>query len=475
MLKSFRISAAWRISIWPTLAFATGTAVAFLIVYFLVGKSIRDRTDTWLSGEVETLARVAADTPRDYLYNRILGEVAELATQEAPHERNAEGQKLNSVFFLEVDSRRPDERLWIGPGSPDAFLDAIQQAKLNPGVPQTIRVAAQRPAFRVIVRQQADGRRIYLGLSVRADNHLLHRFSRGFVMIWVGTVLLGFLVSYWSARRTLLRVERIAETVAGIGAGELEERLPEPVNSDEISRLAQTFNHMLDRIQSSVNQLRSVTDSIAHDLKSPITLIRGTLEAALCREDDVSWRESVGQSVEDLDGLLLLLNTTLDLAEAEAGALRLNRIPVDLSAALAQLASLYQPAMAERGHVLTLDLEPQVLIYADPLLLNRVISNLLHNELTHLPPGCLIGVHLRAYEGSAILLIEDNGPGFPSGLRTRAFERFVKGENSPGHGLGLAFVAAVVRAHAGTIRLSDRPGGGAVITVSFPISVLQTA
>ena len=98
--------------------------------------------------------------------------------------------------------------------------------------------------------------------------------------------LLGFLISYWSARRTLHRVERITETVARIGTEDLKERLPEPVNSDEISRLAKTFNNMLDRLQSSVNQLRTVTGSIAHDLKSPVTLIRGTLESALCNEGD---------------------------------------------------------------------------------------------------------------------------------------------------------------------------------------------
>jgi signal transduction histidine kinase len=293
-------------------------------------------------------------------------------------------------------------------------------------------------------------------------------------MIWGGTVILGFLISYWSARRTLLRVEQITETVARFGTGELEERVPEPHNSDEISRLAHTFNHMLDRIQSSVNQVRGVTDSIAHDLRSPITLIRGTLESALCHEDDEQWRESVGQSVEDLDILLQMLDTTLDLAEAEAGALRLDRAPVDLSAAVAQLASLYEPAMAERLHALTVDLEPEVFIDADVTLLHRAINNLLQNELRHLPDGCHIGVHLRSHEGTAILVILDNGPGFPPGLRARAFDRFAKGKNSPGHGLGLPFVNAVVRAHGGTVKLLDRSGGGAIITVSFPVSVLQT-
>ena len=113
-------------------------------------------------------------------------------------------------------------------------------------------------------------------------------------------------------------------------------------------RLSETFNHMLDRIQSSVGQLRAVTDAVAHDLKSPVTSIRGTLESALCDEKNDRLQEPVGEAIEGLDRLLLLLNTTLDLAEAEAGALRLDRRPLDLSQVAKQMAEIYRPAMAER-------------------------------------------------------------------------------------------------------------------------------
>ncbi|HKM91093.1 MAG TPA: HAMP domain-containing sensor histidine kinase, partial [Candidatus Acidoferrales bacterium] len=244
---------------------------------------------------------------------------------------------------------------------------------------------------------------------------------------------------------------------------------------DEISRLAQTFNLMLDRIQSSVNQLRSVTDAVAHDLKSPVTSIRGGLESALCNEPNENWRDSVGEAIEGLDRLLNQLNTTLDLAEAEAGALRLDRSPIDLAGVAQQLIDLYQPAMDERHHELTADLEDHVVVSADLSLFRRVVSNLLENELAHLPPKCRIQIRLRSQQGSAALVIEDNGPGFPPEIAGRAFERFVKGQHSPGHGLGLAFVDAVVKAHGGAVQISDRPAGGAVITLTLPAGVLQPA
>lgn len=472
MPKELRATAAWRISIWTTLAFALGTAIAFSIVYFLVAQGLRERSDTWLTGEAETLAQVSVDTPSDHLYSRIVREVAELATQEVPDERNARGERLNSVFFLATDPNNSESPLWVGPNSEDAFVTAIQRYKLVPGAPKSIAVDGLRETFRVVVKAQ-NGRTVYLGLSDRGATRMLHRLARRFVMVWGGMFLLGFLISYWSARRTLLRVERITETVARIGTEDLEERLPEPANSDEISRLAKTFNRMLDRLQSSVNQLRTVTGGIAHDLKSPVTLIRGTLESALCDEGNDRWRESVGEAIEGLDRLQQLLNTTLDLAEAEAGALHMDLRPVNFSDLVRQLVDIYQPSMAEHDHEITTDLEEHIVVDADVSLLNRVVSNLLENELTHLPSGCHVKIRLYSHQGSAILVVEDNGPGFAPEVGALAFERFVKGKNSPGHGLGLAFVDAVAQAHGGVAKVTDRPGGGATITLSLPAKVVE--
>jgi signal transduction histidine kinase len=415
---------------------------------------------------------VSADTPSDHIYKRIGREVAELATQEVPDERNARGERLNAVFFLATDSNTSEAPLWVGPGPKDAFVTAIQQSGLVLGTPKSILVQGWPQTFRVVIKAQ-NGRTIYLGLSDRGAKHLLRTLANRFLMGWAGMFLLGFIISYWSTGRTLLRVERITEAVARIGTEGLQERLPEPVNSDEISRLARTFNRMLDQLQSSVNQLRTVTGAVAHDLKSPVTLIRGTLESALCSEGNDKWREPVGETIEALDRLLQLLNTTLDLAEAQAGALHMERTPLNFSDVVRKLVDIYQPAMIERGHQVTLDLEEHVIVDADSSLLNRMVSNLLENELTHLPEGCRVSIRLHSHQGAAELVIEDNGLGFPSEIVIRAFDRFVKGEHSSGHGLGLAFVDAVIKAHGGSARISERIGGGAVVILSLPVSVFH--
>ena len=176
------------------MAFAVGTALAFSIVYLLVAKAMQERSDAWLSGEAEVLAKVSADTPRDRLYNRIVREVAELATQELPDERNASGQKLNSVFFLEGDPGNNESPLWVGPGSDDNFLKAIQSDKLVPGIPESIAVEGWPTSFRVVARSE-NGRTIYLGLSSRGTRYLLRTLTRRFLLLWGTTVLMGFLIS----------------------------------------------------------------------------------------------------------------------------------------------------------------------------------------------------------------------------------------------------------------------------------------
>jgi signal transduction histidine kinase len=468
LLKPSRKTAAWRIAIWTTIAFALGSAVAFGITYYVVANSVRERSDAWLSGEAEVLSEVSNSTPQDALYDRIMEEVAELATHEMPDEYDAHSSRAgSSAFFLQTGSRG-EAALWVGPDLKDSFLRAIQRTRLAPENPQSVQIDGESTPFRVVAKNRDHGGTIYLGLSDNAAIHLLNRLTAQFLMVWAGTVFLGFIISYASARGTLLRVEHISETVAHIGSDDLSSRLQEGQPSDEITRLSSTFNQMLDRIQASVSQLRTVTDSVAHDMKSPVTAIRGRLEVALSADDDGHWRDLVAEALDALDRLSHLLNTTLDLAEAEAGALHLNRESLNLSTIVRQQIDLYQPALGAHNHTVGSDVDDGIFINGDVSLMHRIMSNLFDNELAHLPPGCHIRIGLHAQDGQALLIVEDDGPGFPADLRNHVFERFVKGEHSRGRGLGLAFVNAVAQTHGGNVKISDRVGGGAAITLSLP-------
>jgi signal transduction histidine kinase len=458
---------------WTTFAFAVGSAFAFAICYYMVSLGIRERSDQWLSGEAEVLTEVSQSTPKGSLYDRVVEEVAENASREVPGEQDASGETGNSVFFLQM--RTGEEPIWVGPSNKDQFIRAIHDANLAPGTPHTLQIFGTPIPYRIVVHQLTPSGMLYLGLSDGGAMHLLQRLTRGFIVVWIGMVVLGFMISYLSARRTLLRVENITETVSRIGSEELSARLPDSQKSDEIARLSQTFNRMLDRIQASVNQLRTVTDSVAHDLKSPVTSIRGRLEVALLEGGSTDWRESVGEAVEGLDRLSQFINTTLDLAEAEAGALPLRREAVDFAKVVQQIVEIYMPAMSEKHHLVTVDVHPPVMVDVDVSLTNRLMANLLDNEMAHLPPGCKIDIRVQSHNQTAELVIEDNGPGFSSELKTRAFERFVKGAQSKGHGLGLAFVDAVAQAHGGKAIIADRSGGGASIHLTLPLAPVVVA
>ena len=463
-------SAAWRISLWATLAFAVGTMFVFAVLHKFVADDIQRRSDAWLSGEVEVLGDVAARTPKDRLYSRVVGEVAELASREVPNRQRSSTRdhENDSVFFLQAADESP-ARLWVGSGDGAATLASIRSTKAQQDVPVDVRIEGFGIPFRVASVRIADGSNIYLGLSERDELHVLRNLRARFLTLWLLSVLLGFFIVFYATRRMLGHVSEITEAASRIGQSDLSSRVPNAQGNDEVGHLARTLNHMLDRIESTVHQLHTITDSLAHDLRSPLTAIRGKLETALSADLEVNQAEPIVSAIDELDRLTEFLNTSLDVAEANADALRLSRTEIDLDELVRGMIDLYEPCMSDKGLQVQIRSAGSVKVFADAALLHRVIANLLDNELKHLPASCTVEVCLHAEQEMVTLTLEDNGPGFDSSVQRSLFERRVKGRESRGHGLGLAFVEAVVRVHGGSVSASNRPGGGARLSVSLPL------
>jgi signal transduction histidine kinase len=461
-------SAAWRISLWASLAFAIGTMLVFAMLHRFVASDIQRRSDAWLSGEVGVLGDVAGRTPKDRLYRRVVGEVAELASREVPNRQRSSGNENDAVFFLQAGDSGP-ARLWVGSGDGTANLAAIRSSRVLHDAPFDLRVQGFSIPFRVASVRIEDGSNIYLGLSERDELHVLGNLRVRFLTLWVAIVLLGFVIVFYATRRMLGRVSEITEAASRIGQSDLSSRVPDKSGKDEIGHLARTLNHMLDRIENTVHQLHNITDSLAHDLRSPLTAVRGKLETALAGGVMEDHTESIVSAIEELDRLTEFLNTSLDVAEAKADALRLSLAEVDLDELLRGMVDLYEPSMSDKGLGVQIRSAGSVKILADPGLLHRVIANLLDNELKHLPASCLVCVSLRSDEHMATLTLEDNGPGFDAEIGRHLFERRVRGRASRGHGLGLSFVEAVVRVHGGSVTAVNRPGGGAQLTVTLPL------
>ncbi len=461
-------SEAWGISLWATLAFAIGTMFVFWMLQNFVARDIQQRSDAWLSGEVEVLGDVAEMTPKDRLYQRVVGEVAELASREVPNRDRSGASESDSVFFLQLGSDG-HANLWVGAADQAASLAAIRSTKAVSDVPYDLHIKGFAVPFRVASVQIKDGSQIYLGLSEKDELRVLRNLKALFLTLWLVIVLLGFLLVFYATWRMLRRVDKIAEAASRIGQSDLSSRVPSPKGRGEVGRLARTLNQMLDRVENTVGQLHTITDSLAHDLRSPLTAIRGKMEAALSHSATVDPTERIVSAIDELDRLSNFLNTTLDVSEARADALRLSRTEIDLASLVRAIAEFFEPSISEKGLALHLRIAERAIVLADAALLHRVIANLLDNELKHLPPSSTVWLSVRSQNDVAILTIEDDGPGFDPGVARHLFERRVKGPESRGYGLGLAFVQAVTRVHGGTVEAANRNGGGAQITLTLPV------
>ncbi|TAM45762.1 MAG: HAMP domain-containing protein [Acidobacteria bacterium] len=464
---AIRHTAAWRLSAVATAVFALGTAAVFVAAYLMLASGIRQRGDNWLDAETASLAELAATAPRETLMQEFAREDHELTNRSLSVPLEPEDAKESVVFFALLD-RRGTPLLVHAPPAWLEILPALDTRHLRPGPPRSVAVPGWEYPMRVASRALTGGDVLLVGESLRGDQQMLDETTQNLAWMWAGVTVCGFAVSWFGIRRVLARVNTITEVAAAIGPDQLGRRLPEEKHGDEIARLVATFNVMLDRIETSITQMRAIGDSVAHDLRSPVTAIRGSLEMALTSPENGELRDRVASALEGLDQLTAMLDASLDATEVEAGALRLRRELFDLRVLAEDVVELYLPAAQERGLALTLRAPAPVEVRADEGLLRRALTNLLDNALAHLPSGCTVQVSVHGDARRAAIAVKDDGPGFPPEIRDRAFDRFARGRKSEGTGLGLALVRAAALVHGGTVTLGQPAGGGTVIEIEVP-------
>jgi signal transduction histidine kinase len=275
-------------------------------------------------------------------------------------------------------------------------------------------------------------------------------------------------------RRALMaRIDGIRRTVSAIIQGDLSHRLPTHQSDDELNTLSQTINGMLDQIERLIHGIRNVSNSIAHDLRTPLAELRSRLEElALTRPSTEQTFAEIDAAVADVDRVIRIFNALLRLAEIDSGLRRSGFVPVDLAAVAAAAVEFYQPAAELRGSSLTLESSGPAPIRGDPVLLAQALGNLIDNAVKYTPDEGSIAVAVRsgANAGDVEIVVADSGPGIPEGEKPKAVERFYRGDASrctPGVGLGLSLVDAVARLHGSELRLEDNhPGLRACIVLT---------
>jgi signal transduction histidine kinase len=293
---------------------------------------------------------------------------------------------------------------------------------------------------------------------------------QGFFFGVLGILVLSILAGAITARRVLRRIDAINATTSTIMTGNLSERVPVTRANDEFDGLATNLNAMLERIEGLMQGLKEVTDNVAHDLKTPLTRLRGKAEQALRGGDSEAQREALEATITESDKLIRTFNALLMIARAEAGTPSGAFGEVDVSAAVADVAELYGPVAEDAGLELDTDVTEGIRLRANRELLGQALVNLVDNAMKYGKAedgGGRITIGVREQGGRVLIEVADNGPGIPEGDRQRVLERFVRLEKSrtePGSGLGLSLVAAVARLHKGSFRIEDNaPGVRAVI------------
>lgn len=460
MFERLRQSLALRLATQYALVFAVSAALLFGALYWVLADALERR-------EIEAVGRRAEVYAAAYDFGGIASLNSHLNADRSPD------QPAYFVRLVNADSSFQ----WVS--VPRNWVET-QIEKVPVGVftwtRETHLVRQPQNALRdyaVASRQLRDGRLLQVGRLTDSLSVLLAPLRQAFAVVGAGALLLSIVVGTllsWRATRPLRAVSATTRRI--LDTGDLSARVPGPDGSGELAVLVRQLNTLLEKNAVHVRVLREMLDNLAHDLRTPLTRLRGSAELALHDAGDpADARAALADCVNESDRVLHLLETLLDISAAEAGVLALNRDTIDLRSLTERAADLYREVAEEKRIAVTLDQPAAVEVPADAIRLGQAVNNLLDNALKYTPAGGRVTLALRSESRQAVLTVSDNGPGVPAGEREAIFRRLYRGDSSRsqrGLGLGLSMVKAIVEAHGGSVAIDENPGGGARFTVRLP-------
>ena len=450
---------AFRIVLVYAVLFALSVTALLAFTYWNTRRTLDGQTDQIVEAEITGLAE-------QYQHLGLRG------LAESVRNRTSHGGQ--SLYLLTDALRRPVA------GNLDSW-------------PQTMTAAAnvvefdyERPVDGKLETRRARGRMLPVTggfvLLVAQDVHERFLTTRMFTTTLPWTValilLLGLLGGALMSRNMLQRLDAINRTSGEIMAGDLTRRVPRTGSGDEFDTLAENLNRMLDRIERLMKGLREVTDSVAHDLRTPLNRLRNRLEESAARLSASGTQASeIERSIAETDQLIGTFNALLLIAETDAGTTRAAMTALDLQSVAADVVELYEPLADERGVKLTLVPSGDVAIEGNRSLIAQALANLVDNAIKYTPADGAVRISAHTGENSVELSVSDSGPGIPLEDRARVVDRFVRLEasrHSPGTGLGLSLVAAVAHFHNAELSLEDNAPSGLKAVLRFPRTALRS-
>ena len=444
------------------------TAFRLTLVYLLV----------FIIFAISLLAYFALNTRRlitDQITNRVNLEINTL------REQYETGGIRRLVTVLDLRARRPSSNLYLLT-TPNGEGLAGNVSSLEPGVldrpgwfeSSYRRIeAAEDSEHRALVRvvELPGGFRLLVGRDLEERERIYGIIATAGRWSFALVVVLGLGGGFFVSRRVLKRIDAMTDTAHTIMAGDLAGRLPVAGTGDELDRLADNVNAMLERIEGLMRGLKEVSDNIAHDLKTPLTRLRNRCEQALRgARGEVEYRAVLESTIAESDELIRTFDALLMIARAESGQARDNMVEFDAAAIARDVGELYEPLADEKGLALKVEAPATAPVRGNRELISQALANLIDNAIKYAAPESIrvngepaeIVVKAGAEADRITLMVADHGPGIAVADRGRVVERFVRLEQSrsqPGSGLGLSLASAVARLHGGELRLEDNEPG----------------
>lgn len=461
-LPDIRHTLALRLTLWYAGIFILSASAAFFLFYLLITSVLRQQTDQELLSEVRAFSSILS------------AQGTEALKQQAFLQAQAAGEKKIFFRLLYVDGRvfsSSNMSYWR-----DIVInrDAVRRL-LNAGLPvfDTIHIPDRRYRVRVLYGIIGPDMILQLGQSMESHSRIIAVFRRVFIATMVVLFVLAAVVGWFMARRALAGVERVIRTARRISGGSLEERVPVNRRVDEIDQLAITFNQMLDRIQKLVTEIKEMSDNIAHDLKGPITRLRGIAEVSLTAGSSLAEYENMAAgTIEECDRLMDMINTMLIISRTEAGVGHLTNEEIDISRLTRDACELFLPMAEDKGVRLECETESLPSIRGETRMIQRMVANLLDNAIKYTPSNGTIVVSTHSIDDRSVQIsVKDTGIGISREDLPHIFERFYRCDPSrsqSGTGLGLSFARAIARAHGGDISVTSDPPNGSLFSVILP-------
>ena len=430
-LKWLRRSVTFRLTAWYAAIFGASLLVLFFLVDLALARSLRKQD-----------AQLVSD-----------------ATKEIADEYSETGVKGVKTYVREQEP--PTVRvLLVGRNGETLFSTKARGAK-------------NRGHFETNMMVLHDGVRLEVSVSDAMRRHFLTRFRTICGATLLPMMAFGILGGSLLARRILRPIRDLSEAVKRVQeTTALHERIPTSRAPGELMDLVQSFNQMLARIEHLVESIRGSLDNVAHELRTPMTRLRTAAEMALRKPNDLELaRCALADCVEESERLMSLLNSLTDLSEAEAGAMKLYREPLDVVRLAARVTDLYADVAEDKGISLRVSAPETLILDADPNRMPQAIANLIDNAIKYTPCGGRVVVKAQRHNGGITISVEDTGIGIASADCEKVWQRLYRANKSRserGLGLGLAVVKAIVEAHGGRIGVKSEPDRGSTFTMHLP-------